>query len=134
MSDTQPHFNVLITGAGTTNAVTVLKGIWAMNDPSNRVFMGYIEPDCAGGYLGDEFVRMPAATDPDFEKLIVEICRKRSVRLVIPLIDYEFAAWSRLFEDLLATGTRVVISNPEVISVCQQKDRTIDYFRKIGVF
>jgi hypothetical protein len=80
-------FNVLITGAGTTNAVTVLKGIEAMNDPSVRVLMGDIQPNCAGAYLGDEFVCMSLASDPHFEERVIEICHKRRIDLVVPTID-----------------------------------------------
>lgn len=126
-------FSVLITGAGTTTAVTVLKGLRAMNGTSIRVVMGDIQPDCAGAHLGDEFVCMPLAADPDFEGLVIEICRKRSIDLVIPTIDYEFAGWSRVSEELLADGTRVAISDPQVIAQCAQKDLTIEYFRKVGV-
>jgi carbamoyl-phosphate synthase large subunit len=124
---------VLITGAGTTNAVSVLKGLRAMNDPSVRVFMGDIQPDCAGAYLGDEFVCMPPGGEPDFERRAVEICRERSIDLVVPTIDYEFAGWARVAKELLSTGTRVVISAADVIDRCAQKDLTIQYFRQAGV-
>lgn len=126
-------FNILITGAGTTNAVTVLKGLKAINDPSIRVLMGDAQPDCAGAYLGDEFVCMPLASDPDFEKRVIEICCKHRIDLVVPTIDYEFAGWSRVAEELLAAGIRVIVSSPSVIAQCQQKDLTIQYFRKLGV-
>jgi carbamoyl-phosphate synthase large subunit len=126
-------FTVLITGAGTTNAVTVLKGLKAMGDPSLQVFMGDIEPDCAGAYLGDEFVFMPLASGPDFEERVIEICRKHHVDLVIPTIDYEFARWSSVAGELLAAGTRVIISGAHVITRCGQKDLTIQYFREVGV-
>ena len=115
-------FNVLITGAGTTNAVTVLKGIKAMNNPLIRVLMGDIQPDCAGPHLGDEFVCMPSAGDPFFEERVIEMCRKRCIDLVVPMIDYEFASWSRITEELRAAGTRVIISPPHVINQCAQKD------------
>lgn len=126
-------FNVLITGAGTTTAVGVLKGLKSMNDTSIRIFMGDVNPDCAGAYLGDEFVCMPLACDPDFEKKVKEICLKHHIDLVVPIIDYEFAGWSRISGELLAAGTRVVISNPCVIAQCEQKDKTIQYFCKIDV-
>jgi carbamoyl-phosphate synthase large subunit len=130
---TMEPLNVLITGAGTTNAVTVLKGIQAMNDPSVRVLMGDIQPDCAGAYLGDEFVCMPLAIDPHFEERVIEICRKRRIDLVVPIIDYEFASWSRVAEQLRAAGTRVIISPPHTIAQCAQKDLTIQYLCKIRV-
>ena len=47
-------YRVLVTGAGSTTGVTVLKGLRA--DPSVVVLMGDMRPDCAGAHLGDEFV------------------------------------------------------------------------------
>lgn len=126
-------FNVLITGAGTTNALCAFKGLKAMADPSVRVLMGDMQPDCAGAYLGDEFVCMPSADDPEFRKGVTEICRSRNVDLVIPTIDYEFPAWSEIADQLLAKGTRVVISSPPVIAQCRQKDLTFAYFRRTGI-
>lgn len=126
-------FNVLITGAGTTNAINVLKSLKAANDPSIKLFMGDIDPDCAGAYLADKYICMPLATDPDFENLVIDICQKYTINLVIPIIDYEFRAWAAVSLKLLNLGTRVVISRPDVIALCEEKDQTIKYFEKIGV-
>jgi carbamoyl-phosphate synthase large subunit len=127
------EFRVLITSAGTTNSINVLKSLRLINDPSIRVYMGDPNPDCAGAQLGDKFVCMPYAPDPDFERKVMEICQKFQIDLVIPMIDYEFKSWSRLYKNLLSKGTRVVISNPRVIDLCGKKDRTIKYFKSIGI-
>ena len=124
-------FKVLITGAGTATALCAFKGLKAMADPSIRVLMGDMQPNCAGAYLGDEFVCMPSADDPEFRKRVTEICRCRDVGLVIPTIDYEFPAWSEIADQLLANGTRVAISSPSAIEQCRQKDLTIAYFRRM---
>src|SRR5262245_16089468 len=100
-------FNVLITGAGTANALSAVKGLRAMKDASVRIVMGDVRPDCAGAYLGDEFACMPSAGDPDFTGRVTELCRLRNIDLVIPTIDFEFSAWSEISTQLLAEGTRV---------------------------
>jgi len=127
------NFNILITGAGSTTAMTVLKGIRLMNDRSILVFMGDPVPDCAGAYLGDKFIHMPLADDPDFEKIAIEICKRHRIDLVIPNIDYEFKSWSRIYEEPISVGTRVIISNSRVITLCEEKDKTIQYFNEINV-
>jgi len=126
-------FNVLITGAGTTNALSVLKGLRETSDPTIRIIIGDMQPDCAGAHLGDEFVLMPPAVDPLFDKKIVEICRTRRIDLVVPIIDDEFEAWSRTAPALADAGTRVIISIPRVIAQCKEKDLTIKYFTEINV-
>jgi carbamoyl-phosphate synthase large subunit len=126
-------FRVLITGAGTTTAVSVLKGLRAARDDSIRIIMGDMNRHCAGAYLGDEYVKMPPAKSPDFEKEIVGLCREQRIDLVIPIIDYEFPGWCRAAGVLAEQGTKVVISQAESLVRCLEKDKTDAYFRERGL-
>jgi carbamoyl-phosphate synthase large subunit len=124
---------ILITGAGTTTAVTVLKGLRAARDPFLHVVMGDMNPDCAGSHLGDEFLSMPPARSPDFAARVMDLCREHNIHLVIPVIDYEFLAWSQAAGELREAGTRVVISGRSALRQCLEKDRTCRYFRSLGI-
>ena len=124
---------VLITGAGTTNAITVLKGLRAMKDNSLHITMGDVQKDCAGAHLGDDVVQMPEASAPDFVERAIDICGERRIDLVIPSIDYEFVGWARGAKRLAESGTSVVISSLKTLEICQAKDRTVAYFRSLGV-
>jgi carbamoyl-phosphate synthase large subunit len=124
---------VLITGAGTTTSVGVLKGLRAGNDPSISIVMGDINPDCAGAHLGDCFLQMPAAKAEDFGERVTALCREHRIDLVIPIIDYEFAGWSKVAGRLRETGTTVVVSSVSALARCMEKDRTYPYFRTIHV-
>jgi carbamoyl-phosphate synthase large subunit len=126
-------FKILITGAGTTTAMTALKGLRAIQDSSLHITMGDMQWNCAGAYLGDDFVQMPPASAPDFVERAIGICRERRIDLVIPIIDYEFLGWARAAEPLAHSGTQVVISPAKAIEICQEKDRTDAYFRSLGV-
>jgi carbamoyl-phosphate synthase large subunit len=124
---------VLITGAGSTTAVTALKGLRAAQDPSIQVFMGDLNPDCAGARLGDRFVRMPPARADDFGERVVELCREHRIGLVIPILDYEFLGWCAVAGRLREMGTTVVISPRRALQRCIEKDQTHAYFRSLGV-
>jgi carbamoyl-phosphate synthase large subunit len=124
---------VLITGAGTTTAVTVLKGLRAGGDPSIQAFMGDMNPDCAGAHLGDQFVLMPPARSADFGERVIELCRELRIGLVIPVLDYEFLGWCAVAGRLREMGVRVAISSRAALARCIEKDRTFAYFREKGV-
>jgi carbamoyl-phosphate synthase large subunit len=126
-------FRVLITGAGTTTAVTVLKGLRAARDPSLQLFMGDVNPDCAGARLGDRFVPMPLARADDFGPRVVELCCRHRIDLVFPILDYEFLGWCSVAGRLRQAGTRVVLSPRTALLRCIEKDRTHDYFRGLGI-
>jgi carbamoyl-phosphate synthase large subunit len=127
------RFRVLVTGAGTTTAVSVLKGLRAAKDPALSVFMGDVNPDCAGAHLGDRFLRMPLARAEDFGRQVIELCREHRIDLVFPILDYEFLGWCKVAGRLLEMGTRVVISSPKALARCIEKDQTAAYFRDLGV-
>jgi carbamoyl-phosphate synthase large subunit len=126
-------FKIFITGAGTTTALTALKGLQAIKDASLHITMGDMQRNCAGAYLADDFVQMPPATAIDFVEQAIAICRERQIDLVIPIIDYEFLGWAQAAEPLIQSGTRVVISPRNALGICLEKDRTDSYFRSLGV-
>src|SRR5712692_2070515 len=107
---------VLVTGAGTTTAVGVLKGLRAGNDPSIVIIMGDMNPDCAGAHLGDSFLQMPAAKAEDFAERVMELCREHRIDLVIPIIDYEFPGWCKVARRLREAGTTVVVSSASALA------------------
>jgi carbamoyl-phosphate synthase large subunit len=124
---------VLVTGAGTTTAVSVLKGLRLGGDPTLRVFMGDMNADCAGAHLGDRFVLLPPARAADFEARVVHLCREHRIDLVIPIVDYEFLGWCAVAGRLRELGTRVVISPRKALARCIEKDQTYRYFRELDV-
>jgi carbamoyl-phosphate synthase large subunit len=126
-------FRVLITGAGTTTALTALKGLRAAGDAGIHIVMGDMNSDCAGAHLGDEFVLMPPAKASNFVERVVGLCRDRRIDLVIPIIDYEFVGWAEAAGRLSEAGTRVVISPLHALRVCAQKDETWRYFASLGI-
>jgi carbamoyl-phosphate synthase large subunit len=126
-------YRVLVTGAGTTTAVSVLKGLRAMNDDSLSILMGDMNPDCAGAHLGDEFVRMPPARAGNFSERVVGLCKEHQIDLVIPILDHEFLGWAAAAGRLRESGTRVAISTRAALERCIEKDKTLAYFQSIGI-
>jgi carbamoyl-phosphate synthase large subunit len=126
-------YRVLVTGGGTTTAVSVLKGLRLVGDPSLHVVLGDMSEECAGAHLGDEFVRLPSASDPDFRDKAIRLCCEHRIKLVIPIIDHEFVGWSQVRRQLREHGCEVVISSEQALADCREKDRTFHLFRKLGI-
>jgi carbamoyl-phosphate synthase large subunit len=124
---------ILITGGGTTTAVSALKGLRMTRDPSLHVVMGDMTNECAGAHLGDEFVLMPSANQADFGDRVVQLCLDKNINLVIPIIDHEFAGWSKVRPVLRDRGVHVVISSLSALRKCQEKDETYKLFRQLDI-
>jgi carbamoyl-phosphate synthase large subunit len=126
-------YRVLVTGGGTTTAVSVLKGLRLASDPSLHVVLGDMSEECAGAHLGDEFVQLPSASDPDFCAKAIRLCREYRIKLVIPIIDHEFVGWSQVRGQLREYGCEVVISSEQALADCREKDRTFRFFESRGI-
>jgi carbamoyl-phosphate synthase large subunit len=127
------RLRILITGGGTTTAVSALKGLRMTDDPSLEIVMGDMSRECAGAHLGDEFLELPSANEPDFGERVIRLCLEHDIHLVIPIIDHEFAGWSMVRHRLREHGIEVVISSRSALRQCQEKDRTYQLFRHLGI-
>ena len=78
-----------------------------------------------------KFVVSYVKQSPYLEELL-KIVEENEVRLLIPTVDLDLKLLARnkkLFEEL---GCRVLISEPGVIDICQDKRRTFEFLKKNG--
>jgi carbamoyl-phosphate synthase large subunit len=124
---------VLITGAGTVTCQSVIKGFRLQQEMQVHITTVDPNPMSAGRYLGDAFYGVPLASDPGFLPALLEIVRREGIQLLIPIVDYEFPKLSKHRDEFERQGCRVVISSPQTISTCNEKEQTHRFFREIGI-
>ncbi len=84
----------------------------------------------AGRYFVDDFVIIPKCNAPDYIDSLLKICVDRDVKMVIPLYEGEFEKLCvnrKLFEQ---QGIQILLSDKEVISICNNKLLTQEFFDK----
>jgi FMN phosphatase YigB (HAD superfamily)/biotin carboxylase len=64
---------------------------------------------------------------------LMEICKEERIDLLIPTIDTDLLILSRNRERFELYGTKVLISRPEMIAVCRDKNRTAVFFEDCGL-
>ena len=70
---------------------------------------------------------------PDYKESIAQLCRQYGIELLIPGSDPELLPLAELAEDLGSIGCRVVVSSPECIKICRDKQLLHDYLTEQGV-
>jgi carbamoyl-phosphate synthase large subunit len=80
----------------------------------------------------DSFQQTPCCGDPSFLPRLLEIALRERIDLVIPTIDPELAVYAGSRQLLAAKGVPVVISAPETIAICADKQRTHRWLRRHG--
>ncbi len=71
--------------------------------------------------------------EPEYIGQLLEICAKDHIELLIPTIDTDLLILSKNVGEFEKVGTRVLISKPEKIAVCRDKNYTADFFESCGL-
>ena len=71
--------------------------------------------------------------DPGYIENLLRICREDRIDLVIPTIDTDLLILSENRERFASAGTKVMISAPEMIRICRDKNYTSRFFIDCGL-
>jgi carbamoyl-phosphate synthase large subunit len=64
---------------------------------------------------------------------VLDACRFHSVRLLVPVTDYDLAALAEAREAIEAAGTTAVVCDPETVAIGRDKRRTADFLARLGI-
>ena len=118
--------NILITSAGKRVVLTrAFKDTLAKYDSKAKVYTTDMNPEMApAGYVSDECIQVPRCTADNYVELLLQICKEKSIGLIIPTIDTELLilAINRLkFEEL---GVVVSVPSMDFVAICRDKRNT----------
>ena len=77
--------------------------------------------------------RVVSMRDPEYIRNLLDICREDRIDLLIPTIDTDLLVLSENRELFAEAGTRVMISAPDMIRICRDKNRTSRFFHECGL-
>ena len=71
--------------------------------------------------------------EPNYIPQLLQICKQDQIDLVIPTIDTDLLLLAQAKSYFEKQGTRVLISQPDKIAICRDKNLTGDFFEKCGL-
>lgn len=77
--------------------------------------------------------RVVAMKDPQYINNLLQICMDDHIDLLIPTIDTDLLVLSENKEKFENIGTRVMISDPDKIRICRDKNKTSKFFVDCGL-
>jgi len=98
-----------------------------------RLFGADWSPLAPAFHLADEGFMVPGVNAPDYVEALLDICRRREVGLVIPLIDWELQVLSLARERFAEVGARMLVSSPRVVETCRDKERAFEFLTSVGL-
>ena len=82
--------------------------------------------------LCDKRFGVKPTTHPGYVGELLSIVKANSVRLLVPTVDLDLRTLALNAPKFAAAGCRVLVSNPDVIDVCQDKRKTYRFLVKNG--
>ncbi len=114
--------NILITSVSRkVPLVKAVKMAAKKVTDSIKIIGGDVNENCIAKFFVDDFWLMPFIKDLNTEK-VIEYCKTNNIKLIIPTRDGELTFFSSISNDLEKSGIYVLISNPEQIEVCLDKN------------
>ena len=84
-------------------------------------------------YFADNHYFIPRIGEEGYIDSIIDICLKEDIQLIIPTIDTELTILAENREKIESkTNTKVLISSPEVIEICRDKNKTATFLQENG--
>lgn len=83
-----------------------------------------------GRYFIDRFYKVPAYNDGKYIRYLLDICKKESVDILIPLFEKEYPILDSNRNEFKKIGVSLLLSNSSVINTCNDKYSTYEFFKK----
>ena len=124
------NFNIAVTGVGGGVGQSILKSL--QNTGYNLVAMDG-EVLGTGLYASMTSYLIPFATHADFITVLLDICKKEKIALLFPGLDAELMILSKNKDIFKEIGCTVVVSEPSVIDISDNKQQTYNELSKLGI-
>jgi carbamoyl-phosphate synthase large subunit len=121
--------SIIITGVGGGVGQSIIKSLYG----SGYRLIGVDEfPLAAGLYAVDKAYTIPPPGKPEFADRLLEIATKEDCSLIFPGLDPELPVLAASAERFLRHGVRVVVSDPAVVALADDKLATVQFLERNG--
>lgn len=83
-------------------------------------------------HYADKSVISPLIYDDDYIPFLLQYCQDNKIDLLISLFDIDLMVLARHKAEFVAIGTRVIVSDPELIEICNDKWKTYLFLKENG--
>ena len=114
--------SVVVTACGCPGASTFIH--WLKNKVKEReiYIIGVdMSPEPIGRFISDKFIQIPSAYDKNYIDAIKDLIVKEKPDIFFCVSSYEVGKISKHKDELEALGTRVIVSDHEVINIASNK-------------
>lgn len=83
--------------------------------------------------VADIKIQVPSVYDPKYVDITLDLCKRHRVDAIISLNDLELPILSENKSRFEEIGTKVIVSDPDVIAIAHDKYRTAQWIQSLGL-
>lgn len=128
------EYRILFTSVGRrVELVQAFKKAAKDENVKLKIYAADMSENAPALYFCDEARKICRISDENYIPELLSLCREEKIDLLIPTIDTDLLKLAKCRVEFEKQGTRVLISNPEMIQICRDKRYTGDFFESCGL-
>ena len=122
-----------MTGCGAPGAPGIIRCLRKNGERDIRIVAVDRNENAGARDLVDAFYSVPSAEKEDFLPAVLDICRRESVQIVIPIVTRELMKFARARAEFEALGAKVSVMEPDKLEIVNNKAHLLDAMRAHGL-
>ena len=122
-----------MTGCGAPGAPGIIRCLRKNGERDIRIVAVDRNENAGARDLVDAFYTVPSAEKEDFLPAVLDICRRESVQVVIPIVTRELMKFARARAEFEALGAQVSVMEPDKLEIVNNKAYLLDAMRAHGL-
>lgn len=122
--------NVMLTSVG--RRAYMVKYFKEVLGNDGKVYVCNSDDKSIAFKYADKKVISPLIYDKNYIPFLVEYCQKNRIDIVISLFDIDLLMLARHKKEFEEIGTKVIVSDPQIIEVCNDKWKTYNFLKDNG--
>ena len=122
--------NVLITAAGNVFMPGTIACIKNNGERDIRLIGADLNEDSTILQMCDRAYQVPRGNSPEYVDALIDICRKESIDILLPIMSVELNALAANKKKFEAVGTKVSVSDTESLLIANNKRMLLDFMKK----
>ena len=119
--------NVMLTSVG--RRAYMVKYFKRVLGNEGKVYVCNSDDKSIAFKYADEKVISPLIYDKNYIPFLLEYCKENAVDVVISLFDIDLLILARHKKEFEKIGTKVIVSDPQIVEVCNDKWKTYNFLK-----
>lgn len=124
---------ILLSASNSPSIPGIVKCIKENGERNIKVVGVDMNNDPSSKYVVDTFYTVPAATDPKYCDIILDICKKESVDIYFPGISAEVTVITRRKKDFESIGVILSVSEQSSVEISNNKLKAYQFLKEKGI-